>query len=80
MAKKDTAETSATEAPAAAPAEKTVKVEFLKGYRPNDVPAEFLGDLCWKHEPGAVAELPYPEAKRAVALDVAKVVLDGDAL
>jgi hypothetical protein len=70
---------AADDAPAsAAPA---VTVEFLKSYRPAEPPADdpAAADPCWKYEAGAVAELPYAEARRAVTLDIARVVLDGEA-
>jgi hypothetical protein len=78
MARK--AETAA--AAAETPVVRTVTVEFLKSYRPAEPPADdaAAADPCWKYEAGAVAELPYAEARRAVALEIAKVLLDGDAL
>jgi hypothetical protein len=63
------------------PADRMVTVEFLKSYRPAEPPADdaAAADPCWKYEAGAVAELPYAEARRAVALEIAKVVLAGEA-
>jgi hypothetical protein len=57
----------------------TVTVEFLKSYRPAEPPDDVVAaDPCWKYEPGAAARLPYAEARRAVALEIARVVLEGE--
>jgi hypothetical protein len=55
-------------------------VAFLKSYRPAEPPdGDAAADPCWKYEVGAIAALPYAEARRAVTLEIAKVVLEGEA-